>query len=252
MRERYSGRERSAGRRRGGGVACEAATPETAGAERAEGDSRPMGRDQGQRPELDGASPRGGACGTWRAPCRTAEGAGPVRGGEGPRPRYQTRAGIPRGAKAGCRPGRHWRGQGCRRIFGRRHLPAGSGKAEPWERSDQGAATQGRTTATPPAGGRGGNGIFRSWPACRWLLRCRRTCQGWARGPDKTGGAGAEVLAEPGGARCWRAAWRPGAVADTARGGGPGGADCRQAEGGGAERSVAPGLPRSRTTVPKV
>ena len=160
-RARLPWRERSAGRRRGGGVACEAATPETAGAERAEGDPRPMGREQGQRPELDGASPRGGACGTWRAPCRTAEGAGPVRGGAEPRPRYQTRAGRPRGAKAGCRPGWLWRGQGCRRFFGRRPLPAGSGKAEPWERSDQGAANQGRRTATPPEGGRGGNQIFR-------------------------------------------------------------------------------------------
>ena len=215
---RYPGRERSAGRRRGGGVACEAATPETAGAKRANGDSQPCRRRRGERPQTPGASPRGGACGTWRAQCRTAEGAGPVRGGAEPRPGYHSRAGRPRGCKAGGRPGRLLRWQGCLRIFGRSHLPAGSGDAKPWERSDQGKAIQGRSTAIPPEGGRGGNGIFRLWPACRGRRRRRRTGYGLARWPHKTGGAVAEVLAKPGGARRLRAAWRPGAVADTTRG----------------------------------
>ena len=112
--------------------------------------------------------------------------------------------------------------------------------------SDQGEAIQGRDYHTPPAGGRGENPIFRSWPACRWLLMSWRTCQGRARGPGKTGGPGVEVLAEPGGARGWRAAWRPMSLTGNTRDRGCCGADRRQAAGGGAQRSGASRLARGR------
>ncbi len=60
----------------------------------------------------------------------------------------------------------------------------------------------------PPEGGRGGDQICKVWPACWNGGEWRYARTGQARGPDKTGGAGTEKPAEPGGARGARAAGR--------------------------------------------
>ena len=153
--------ERSAGRRMGCGAACEAATPETAGAKRAEGDPHPFRNEGASDRRGPARAAAGEACGAGRAQCRTAEGAGPVRrrcrhrhppqGGRGGIKSSRSRP--PRGFGAGALqlPVVRLRGRcqpGAARRFCARPLASGRGAA-----------------AAPPGGGSGGRIHIRSWPA---------------------------------------------------------------------------------------
>lgn len=186
--------ERRAGRRRGCGAAGEAATPETAGAKRAEGDPHACRNEGASDRRGPARAAAGEACGAGRAQCRTAEGAGPGRrrfnhrhpprgdGGGSNLPGPGRRAGLARGPCSswwcGCESGAS---QGRRAVLARDPWPAV--RVRPW---------------LPPAGGRGGEST--SGPGRR---------AGFARWPHKTGGAVSARLAPAGGARCLRAARRP-------------------------------------------
>ncbi len=153
--------ERRAGRRRGCGAAGEAATPETAGAKRAEGDPHACRNEGASDRRGPARAAAGEACGAGRAQCRTAEGAGPGRrrfnhrhpprgdGGGSNLPGPGRRAGLARGPCSswwcGCESGAS---QGRRAVLARDPWPAV--RVRPW---------------LPPAGGRGGRIHIRSWPA---------------------------------------------------------------------------------------